>query len=435
AAIADEALHVVADFGDASGNGILGNLDASLTAQVGEGLTTGFDAWGAIDPSLIADTGEAGFAADDARAIARKAVQLDEDRIPDLPENREASTITQLSPNNGEELVATTREAIVRFSEPVVPETVNEETLKVIALGEEVSGRIVVSSTERFATFFPDEPWSSSTEVRIEVDGQRILGRDGQPLDADRDGFVGGVETADFTTLPLTQIPGTDVTGFVFDSYNRAEDGSNIPLQGVEIRLDALPDISAVTDENGFFRLEDVPAPEFFVYIDGSEAIGADGVAQYASLGKPFHSVPGQETQLTMDGEVFDIYLPPMAESDVEELSPNEDTEVGFGPASLALLEEQFPDIDPAVWEQTQVTFPAGSAVDDEGNAATRATIVPVEPDRLPAPLPPGLEAPLVISIQAGMENGFNREADGGATNFDVPAPLSFPNLDGLSAG
>ena len=61
--------------------------------------------------------------------------------------------------------------------------------------------------------------------------------------------------------------------------------------------------------------------------------------------------------------------------------------------------------------------------------------IVPVDPNRLPAPLPPGSNPSLVISIQAGNENGFNREADGGATNFDVPAPIQFPNLEGLKPG
>ncbi|NJO63132.1 MAG: hypothetical protein HC836_34420 [Richelia sp. RM2_1_2] len=341
----------------------------------------------------------------------------------------------EISPSNGEEMVALTRETIVRFDAKVDPSTVNNESFYVIANGERLQGRIVVSSTEEFATFFYDEPLPQSTEVRVVVDGDKIKSRSGIAIDGNRDGIAGGIATADFTTLPLSRIEGTDVFGYVYDSYNKNEDGSNIPLQGVVIRLDSLPDVFAVTDENGYFKLEDVPAPEFYVYIDGSNVVNTPEGTQYASLGKAFHSVPGQETQLFMDGEPFDVYLPVMSASDIVKLSDTEDTDVGFGEASLAFLQSQFPDIDPEVWQQTQVKFVAGSATDDAGNAATQAMIVPVDPNRLPAPLPPGMNPGLVISIQAGGENGFNREADGGATNFDVPAPVTFPNLEGLAPG
>ena len=346
-----------------------------------------------------------------------------------------AAKAVEVSPSNGEEMVALTRETIVRFGQKVDPETVTPESLYLIANGEQIPGRIVVSSTEEFATFFYDEPLPQSTEVRVVVEGDQILLADGTALDADNDGASGGTLTADFRTLPLTQIEGTDVFGYVYDAYNTNPDGSNIPLEGVVIRLDSLPDVFAVTDENGYFILEDVPAPEFYVYIDGSEVENTPPGTQYASLGKAFHSVPGEAIQLEMDGEPFDIYLPPMAASDVVELSATTSTEVGFGTASLALLQEQFPDVDPAVWQQTQVTFPAGSAQDDQGNAATQAMIVPVDPNRLPAPLPPNVDPGLVISIQAGSEAGFNRETEGGATNFDVPAPVTFPNLEGLAPG
>ncbi|MCA9051078.1 MAG: hypothetical protein KDA89_20220, partial [Planctomycetaceae bacterium] len=55
---------------------------------------------------------------------------------------------------------------------------------------------------------------------------------------------------------------------------------------------------------------------------------------------------------------------------------------------------------------------------------ATTATVIPVSPDRLPGPLPPTLNPSLVVSVQAP-----------GASNFDVPAPITFPNLEGLSSG
>ena len=274
-----------------------------------------------------------------------------------------------ISPSNGEEMVALTRETIVRFNTKIDPSTVNQESFYVIANGERLQGRIVVSSTEEFATFFYDEPLPQSTEVRVVVDGDKIKSRSGVAIDGNSDGIAGGIATADFTTLPLSRIEGTDVFGYVYDSYNKNEDGSNIPLEGVVIRLDSLPDVFAVTDENGYFKLEDVPAPEFYVYIDGSNVENAPEGTQYASLGKAFHSVPGQEVQLEMDGEPFDVYLPVMSASDIVELSDTEDTNVGLGEASLAFLQREFPDIDPEVWQQTQVTFVAGSATDDAGKS------------------------------------------------------------------
>ena len=97
---------------------------------------------------------------------------------------------------------------------------------------------------------------------------------------------------------------------------------------------------------------------------------------------------------------------------------------VGFGAGGMAELAAMFPAIDPALWQQVEVTYPAGSAIDEQGNVATQAIIIPVPPNRIPAPLPPNLNPKLVISVQAM-----------GATNFDVPAPVTFPNLDGLEPG
>jgi|GEM_PF-1024795 len=332
--------------------------------------------------------------------------------------------LEEIAPINGEELVSLTRKAIVRFKGKVDPATVNDTSFYLIANGEVLPGRVVVSSTEEFATFYPDEPLPPSTEVRIVLDGDQIRGRDGTLLDGDRDGTPGGILTADFRTQPLTRIPGTDVFGYVFDSHHTNPDGTNIPIVGATIRVDALPDVTAVTDANGRFLLEDLPAPDFSVHIDGSTATNAPAGLTYPTVGKTFHSIPGQATQLTMDGEPFDVFLPAMDLADFQALDSATDTNVGFGATGTAQLAAMFPEIDPAAWNRVQVTFPPNSAQDDFGNPATQATIIPVDPERLPGPLPPHLDATLVISIQAP-----------GATNFDVPAPVTFPNLDGLPPG
>ena len=194
--------------------------------------------------------------------------------------------IRELSPTDGEELVNVTRETIVRFDDRVDPSTVTADSFFLTALGGPVAGRIRVSSTERFATFFYDAPLPASTEVRVTVDGDRIIGRDGLPIDADGDGLPGGVARADFRTLSLTRIPGTNVFGRVLDSY------TGLPIAGATIRVDAFPEANAVTDADGNFELVDMPAPDFFVHVDGSTATNAPDGFTYPSVGKPFHSIP-----------------------------------------------------------------------------------------------------------------------------------------------
>jgi methionine-rich copper-binding protein CopC len=348
---------------------------------------------------------------------------------------RSAAPAVTISPANGEERISLSRDTVIRFGKKVDPITVNSDSFYLIANGERVAGRIKVSSTEEFATFFYDAPLPAATSIRVVVDGNKIIGRDGLAVDGDGNGTPGGMATGDFSTLPITPIPGTEVWGYVYDSYNKNPDGSNIPLKNVTIRLDSLPNVTATTDNQGYFILKNLPASDFFVYIDGAKAAGLPTVSQYAGLGKALHSVPGQSTQLFANGQTFNIYLPPMAASDIQTLSTATDTNVGFGLAAQAFLQQHFPNVDADLWKQVQVTFKVGSAQDDAGAAATQATIIPVDPSRLPAPLPAGFDPKLVISIQAGGVNGFNREAQGGSTNFDVPAPIQFPNLDRLQPG
>ncbi|MEZ6112302.1 MAG: peroxidase family protein [Pirellulaceae bacterium] len=56
------------------------------------------------------------------------------------------------------------------------------------------------------------------------------MGRDGLLVDADNDGTPGGIKQADFRTLPLTLIPGTEVWGYIYDLYNKAPT-ETLPIQ------------------------------------------------------------------------------------------------------------------------------------------------------------------------------------------------------------
>ncbi|MGK0187339.1 MAG: hypothetical protein ACI9R3_003126 [Verrucomicrobiales bacterium] len=70
------------------------------------------------------------------------------------------------------------------------------------------------------------------------------------------------------------------------------------------------------------------------------------------------------------------------------------------------------------------VTVPANALFSDDGSRGGMVGIAPVSPYRLPGTLPEGLDFPLVITVQTD-----------GATNFDTPAPLCFPNLPDPATG
>jgi hypothetical protein len=65
-----------------------------------------------------------------------------------------------------------------------------------------------------------------------------------------------------------------------------------------------------------------------------------------------------------------------------------------------------------------EVRVPANTLFSENGTRGGKVGIAPVPADRLPEPLPPGLNLPLVITIQTD-----------GPQNFDRPVPVRFPNL------
>jgi hypothetical protein len=82
-ATSDAAVHAVAFFGDATGNGAYSGLDAQRVARVGVGLDRGFAAYPNIDPVILSDiTGNGQLSGLDAQRIALAAVG---GAVPEIP--------------------------------------------------------------------------------------------------------------------------------------------------------------------------------------------------------------------------------------------------------------------------------------------------------------------------------------------------------------
>lgn len=325
------------------------------------------------------------------------------------------------SPFGGETAVSLKRETVLRFSHPLDPETVTPAAFRATVGGEEQPFVLPLhlSPDSKTVTLFYAEYLPASSTVTVTVDGDVLRTMEGEAIDANRDGEPGGLRRIDFSTLSLTSFPGTSVYGRVFASElapgSKGLGSVNVPLGGVRIAVEGAEDLMfTFTDEAGNFVLENAPAGTFFVQIDGrtvSSAPDKDGRKStsfpagpyYPYVGKKWTAAPGEETN------VGDIYLPLVAEGTLVVVSESEPTEIFAAPSVI----DAFPE-----FENVSITVPAGSLFAEDGTRGGRVGIAPVPADRLPEPLPVGLEMPIVITVQTD-----------GPDNFDVPVPACFPNL------
>lgn len=328
--------------------------------------------------------------------------------------NELVSTYTS-SPASGEADVAVTRETLIYFSAPLAPgSALGTNAVFAEFGGRRLLTRLELSSDRRKASLFYLENLPGSARVQVTVDGDQITDHGGRTLDADRDGRQGGKGQIYFDTVNLTAAPGTIVVGQVFASElaegggTGAGGGANQPLAGVTITVDGREqELRAVTDAEGRFTLSPAPTGTFFVHIDGRTAPDSQwpGGAYYPFVGKAWEAVAGRTN---LAGGTGVVYLPRVPAGALQPVSATQPTAVVFAPEILA----RNPELT-----GVQIEIPANALFNDAGTRGGRVGIAPVPRDRLPSPLPPGLDLPLVITVQTD-----------GPQNFDQPVPVRFPN-------
>ena len=324
--------------------------------------------------------------------------------------------VRSTSPLDLEQNVSVTRETILTFSAPLGTNSViKPDTFYAGFGGRRILSRAHLSTDRRTATLFYQEPLPGGARVSVVFDGTGLVDELGTPLDADGDGVAGGSAVFSFDTLGLTPLAGTAVVGTVYASelMPGADTGTNAvnrPLEGVTITVDGMEEsLRTRTDAMGNFRLEPVPPGEFFVHIDGRTARGSawPGGDYYPTVGKQWQATAGRVD--TLAGGTGQIFLPQIKAGALQTVSATQDTLISFLPEIVRQ--------NPAL-AGVSITVPANALVSDNGTRGGKVGIAPVPPDRLPGPLPPGLEMPIVITVQTD-----------GALNFDRPAPICFPNL------
>ncbi|RKZ83649.1 MAG: hypothetical protein DRR19_18800, partial [Candidatus Parabeggiatoa sp. nov. 1] len=326
-------------------------------------------------------------------------------------------TTFRSSPVHGEGDVAVTRETIIEFSRPLAEDSVIDDSILFAEFGgQQLPARIHLSpSRQRVTLFYPDN-LPASARIRVTLDTRSLRDDLGQPLDVEGDRETeAGLSIIDFDTLTLTTEENTSVCGRVFASELavNTQNGQSldVPLEGVTISVDGMEDtLRTGTDASGNFCLTPAPAGRFFVHIDGRTASnGVPDGAYYPFVGKAWESKIGEQTNLG------NIYLPLVTAGTLQPVSETEETVITFSETTLT----KHPHL-----AGVSVIVPADSLYANDSSRGGKVGIAPVPPDRIPGQLPPGLNFPLVITVQTD-----------GATNFDEPLPACFPNLPNSDTG
>lgn len=324
--------------------------------------------------------------------------------------------IAMLTPDGSNPSVSPTSDLVVRFESTIDPATVTNRSIYVNAAGERVPGQAVVSENGRSVRWTPSDPLPSAVALQWVIDGDRLFDSEGTPIDADGDDRPGGVRRTPISIANLSTVSGTVVMGRIYEATVSA-DSTNSPIVGATVRVIGADGVSAVTDDDGRFRLSDAPGDEFFVRI---ETAAGDFFAP-PLLVRP---LLGESVGLEINGEPYDIFLPALEDFDTVDISASEPTRLRLGPGAIDDLEQAFPSIDRSEWTKLAFDFPIDALENLQDSPANSIGMVAMLPSRAPAPLPDSVDPVIVLAVTTSSPS---RNA--------VSTRLTFPNLDDLDPG
>jgi hypothetical protein len=182
----------------------------------------------------------------------------------------------------------------------------------------------------------------------------------------------------------------TRVSGVVLDN-------SNLPLAGVTVRLEESGQ-QTVTDSTGYFSIGNVPVGMLHLRIDGTTSTRP---GDWVTLMFEVHAISGVDNDIDMP-----IYLVARNNAEGKEASGSQDQVITLS---------EIPGFS--------LRVPAGSAVFPHDADDHLITVTTVHTDKIPMPPGDGLQPRFIVSI--GPPD----------VRFDPPAPITFPNVDGLRPG
>ena len=360
-------------------------------------------------------------------------------------------TITSVTPTSGSSDVGSTFRPQVFFSRPINATTLNADNFYATdSTGTKLAATIVPAQDGTFAWLFFTNPMPGGETITLHVDGTTILGAaDGQALDADGNGTPGGIFTSTFSTVSLMPIPGTTITGRVFDpgpdlkpmTFDDIRAGADgilhtpddvflNPIAHAKVFIVGLESDAVFTDAQGNFTLTNVPGGDVKVAVDGRTATNAPAGVFFPEMVMDATIEPGlPNTLMGSMGTAAEqranetrgeVYLPRLQQTILQTVSNTGNTIIGVdATAAPNLTQEQR--------EQLQLIVQPGTMVDANGNSVTNAQvgISTVPPELVRDMLPPGiLQHTFDITIQAP-----------GVAAFTTPLQITFPNTFNAAPG
>lgn len=359
--------------------------------------------------------------------------------------------IDRYTPLNGAVDVGTTYRPQVFFSRPVNPTSLTSANFYATGpSGAKLPANIVPSGDGSFAWLFFTQPMPSSSRITVHLDGSTILAAgDAAMLDADNNGTALGQLSFDFSTVSLTPLIGTSLSGKVLDVggdlkpmtfddvrvgpdqvINTADDVFLLPIAGAKVFIVGLENQFVLTDAQGNFRFDSVPAGNVKLAIDGRTATNASAGTFFPEMVMDLNLEAGRANtvmgtmgtleQQAANRERQEVYLPRLQTSILQNVS-------GAAPTLINVGADAAQNITPEQRAMLTLQVQPGSMRDQNGNlvAAGQVGISTVPASLVREMLPPGLlQHTFDITVQSP-----------GVTNFATPAPMTFPNLFGAKPG
>lgn len=332
--------------------------------------------------------------------------------------NNVALETADVRPADGGTEVGVTFRPQIFFTKPIDPTTIDDNNFFMTASGTKINTRVVPANDGSFAWLFPQQTLPAASTLTLHVDGDTIATAEGEMLDADGNGQPGGALTTTFTTVSLTPIPGTLLTGLIFepgpdDTPGTADD---LPIVGAEVSILGINDIQT-TDANGRFTFDAVPAGNVKVLIDGMTATAPDGL-YYPEMVMDSRMVVGATNFVMPETET--TFVPRLMQSILNTV----DASAG---ATIVASDDGAPQLPPEQRNLLQLEIAPNSLVNPDGTMASSSQIgISTVPSAVVRDmLPPGvLQHTFDITVQAP-----------GLANFSQPVPITFPNVFGAAPG
>ena len=443
-----DAATVLSGLADGTGSPI-----TRLTYQLDAGTVTpiAFDsATGRFDQSLDLSRLAAGSHTLSVTARDAAGQETSVSRSVNLP-TAIAFEISSFTPHDGAEDVGTTFRPQVFFSHRSIPRRSRRATSSPPARAARScrpasSQPTTARSPGCFSPTRCPAPHGSRCTWTARRFGPRPMGRCSTPT---ANGQAGGTFDFSFTTVSLTPLLGTTLSGKVVDPgpdlkpmtfddtragidgvLHTADDVFLLPIAGVKVFIVGLEDKAVFTDAAGNFHFDTVPAGDVKLAIDGRTATNAPTGFYFPEMVMDLNLDAGRAntamgTMGTLEERAAnrdrqEVYLPRLRTSILHDVSNTQSTLIGVDAESA-------PNLTPQQRALLTIDIQPGSLLDQHGNPLTtgQVGISTVPPELVRDMLPAGLlQHTFDITVQAP-----------GITNFSTPAPMTFPNTFGAAPG